>query len=288
MLLEFLFLERLLFMLSLKGRIGCVALLALGVLCSSSQAKAQTLLRYKFKPGDKLRYQMEQKMNMVMTVMGNNVTMDMTQTVDMTWDIKSVDQDGKAKMTQKFDRMRFTMSGPPPVGKVEYDSKEGKLPEGLIGQSIGPILEAMAGAEFSAVMDARGRVSDVKAPEKVTEALKKLAGGAGMGEMFSEENMKHMISQSGIALPEEAVAKGKSWEQKVDMKMPFGKMDVRNTFTYEGPTTREGAKLEQIAIKPKATLESDPNAAIKMKLNSKKRRELPILIMWPGAWLSRA
>jgi hypothetical protein len=261
------FLERVLPMLSFKGRVGYVGLLALGVLCTGAQAQAQTLLRYKFKPGEKLRYQMEQKMNMVMTVTGREVTADMTQTIDMSWEIKSVDQNGKAKMTQKFDRVRFTMNGPPPIGKVEYDSKEGTMPAGPFG----PIFKAMAGAEFSAVMDPRGKVSDVKAPEKLAEVFKKLPG-SGAGEMLSEEGLKHMISQSGIILPEEAVAKGKSWEQKVDMKMPFGKIDVRNTFTYEGPTTRGGAKLEQIAIQPKANLEADPNAAIKLKLNSQEAK----------------
>src|SRR5262249_6666756 len=158
--------ERLCPMTLRQGGIGWVGLLAAVVcLAGGRPAPAQTTLRYKFKEGDKLRYAMEQKTNMEMMVAGQNIQMEIGQNVGMTWNVLSVGKDGKAKITQKFDRIRFTMEGGP-TGKVEYDSQVGKAPEGPIGEVLGPILKAMAGAEFQATMDPQGRLSDIKAPEK--------------------------------------------------------------------------------------------------------------------------
>src|SRR5439155_25094628 len=172
--------------------------------------------RYQFKAGDKLPYEMEQKMQMTMNVAGQAVEMSMTQQQDFLWEIKSVDKDGKAKVAQRFERIRFVMDGP--MGKTEYDSKEGKEPEDVIGKAIIPIFKALAGAEFTLDMDSRGVMSNLKMPEKLIEAINDAtgAGAAGLGSMFDEEGMKRMLSQSGLILPEEAVTKGKSWEQKLD------------------------------------------------------------------------
>jgi hypothetical protein len=260
-------------MMLCNGRIGWVGVLVICLGGAAAPARAQGVLRYKFQQGEKLNYEVEQKINMQMNVMGNNVTMDMTENIDTTWDIKSVDKDGKAKMTQKFDRVRFTMTAPMPIGRIEYDSKDGKLPEGPFGQLLGPFFEAMAGSEFTLSMDATGKVSDVVVPEKFTEAMKKVQNpGAAGGDMFSPEGMKNLISQSGLVLPNEAATKGKTWERKVDIKSPLGKMETVSTNTFAGSVTRGDKKLEQVDITTKLTLESDPNAQISAQLKSQEAK----------------
>jgi hypothetical protein len=247
-------------------KVPVIGLLALVLAGSAAPARAQDILRYKFKAGEKLRYGLEQKMKMEMTIQGNQVTIGMDQVIDFGWNIKNVDKDGKATMTQTFERVRMNMNTP--QGKVEYDSKDGKLPEGPFGELLGPLLKSMAGLNIGVSMDARGQISNVEIPKEFTDALKNSPAAAGAGDMFSQEGMKRMISQSGLVLPEGAPVKGKNWDTKVEMKMPFGTMKVVNDITYEGPVTREGVKVEQFAVKPKATLEADPNAQISATLKS--------------------
>jgi hypothetical protein len=253
-------------------RLASVGLLAaVMLLVNAAPAPAQATLRYKFKKGDKLNYVMEQKIAMTMSVAGKDIAMDMAQTIDTTWSVASVDEDGKAKMTQTITRVRFTMDGP--TGKVDYDSKEGKEPEGLIGKMIGPIFSALAGADIDLSMDATGKVSDVKVPDKLSKAVKNLpGGGAGLGEMFSEDGLKQVIDQSGLVLPKEPVAKGKSWEQKVEFKSAGGKMNVVSTNTYEGAVKKDGKELERVSLKPVMTLTPDPDAQAKITLKSQEAK----------------
>jgi hypothetical protein len=246
-----------------KARVACLGLLLATL---AAPAQAQTTLRYKFKDGDQLNYEMVQKMAMKMNVQGMEVAMDMNQTITMSWNVLTVDKDGNAKMNQKIERVRFTMEGGP-IGKVEYDSKEGKAPEGPIGQVLAPIFGALAGSEIALTMDPMGHMKDIKVPEKLVKALKDVPGaGAGFSDMFSEEGLKNMLNQGGLVLPAEPVTKGKTWNQKLEVKMPFGKMMVDNVYTYEGPVTKDGRQLEQVSLKPSVKMDADPNAQVAMKL----------------------
>jgi hypothetical protein len=244
--------------------------LVVGLLINGQWASAQTILRYKFKQGEKLNYEADDKTKMAMTVGGQNIDMDITQTIGMAWEIKSVGKDGKTRMSQKFDRVRFSMSGLPGGGKMEFDSKDGKVPEGPVGQMIGPMLKALASAEFELTMDPQGKISDLKVPQKLAESFKSLPGGGAAGGMMTEEGLKHMIEQASLILPSEAVTTGKTWDYKSEMKMPSGgpKMKVDNQCTYDGPATVNGKKLEKITMKPKISMEADENAPFKVKLKN--------------------
>jgi hypothetical protein len=255
-------------MLATKIKMPLLGVLAAFGLCfATAEAQAQTLLRYKFKTGDKLQYVMEQKMNMKMDFGGQQITAETTQTVELSWNITGVEPDGKAKMTQRIDRIKFDMNGPPPIGKVEYDSKTGKEAEGAIGGIVTPIFKAMAGAEFTATMDARGDVSNIKVPEKLTETIKKAGGAPGFDQMFGEDALKQMVGQGGLVLPEKAVAKDATWSKDLEMKLPFGNMKVDTKYTYDGPAAEGGKMLEKITMKPKVTMAPAAGAqvAIKMK-----------------------
>jgi len=242
-------------------------LLTAVVLClGAAPTQAQTTLRYQFKAGDKLNYDMEQKTDVKMNVGGQDMTMKVHQHIGMTWKVLEVSPEGKARILQKIEGIRMTMDAPGLLGKVEYDSKIGKEPEGPIGKALGPIFTALSGSEFHVTMNARGEISDVQVPERLTEVLKKAAGGVpGLGEMFSADSLKRMINQGGVVLPKEAVAKGMTWTQKMDTKMPFGTMKVTNTMTYDGPAG-EGKNLQKIAVSPVVSLDPDPNAPIAIKM----------------------
>jgi hypothetical protein len=253
-----------------RTALGLLALLLAGA--AAEPAAAQTTLRYKFKKGEKLNYVMEQKMKMAMNLAGQDIETEMGQTIDMSWEIKEVDAEGNATIAQKFDRVRFKMDGGP-VGNIDYDSKDGKEPEGPVGKLISPMLKALSDVEMSITMDTRGKVSNAKVPEKVVKALKNMpGGGAGLGEMFSEESLKHMMDQSGLVLPKEAISKGKTWDQNMEMKTGMATMKMEMVNTLESPVKRDGKDLERISQKPNIAFNFNDNLPVKIKLKSQDNK----------------
>jgi Family of unknown function (DUF6263) len=233
---------------------------------TAAAATAQTTLRYKFKEGETLKYVLEQKMKMNMDVMGNNIEMNMNQTSDMTWSVGKVDDKGNAKITVKFGRQKMSMKSP--MGNVDVDSNNSQEPDDQLGQVLFKVVKALAGMEVSGTLSPLGEYSDVVVPEKALKEFQDLPGSANLGDMFSPEGIKRMMSQSGLIMPKEAISKGKTWKSKTDMKLPIGKMIAEVDYTYGGPEDKDGRSLEKIALKPKATLEPDPNSPIVMKLKA--------------------
>lgn len=242
-----------------------VALLAAWSLTAATAA-AQTTLRYQFKEGDNLKYTIDQKMKMTMDIMGKAIDMNMNQTSDMVWSIKSVDSQGNAKIAVKFGRNKMTMDGP--QGKTQVDSESTQEPDDPVGQILYKVIKGLSGLEVSGTISATGEYSDIKVPEKAVKELQNLPGGEMFGDMFSADGIKRMMSQSGLVMPKEAIEKGKTWKSKSDLKMPFGKMIAEIEYTYAGPTEKDGRMLEKITLKPKATIEPSPDAKFAMKLKS--------------------
>lgn len=237
------------------------------VLATGGLARAQTTLAYKFKEGDKLNYDVQQKMKMTTSVMDKDIEIRMDQNMDMTWEVLKVEESGAAQVKMLFTRTRMSMSGP--MGKVEIDSKDPKEVNDPTGKALAQVVEAIAGMELTLTMEPNGEMKNVKIPQAVKDKLKKLPNAAAMGDMFSEEGFKKMV-QGGMVLPKGAVTKGKSWEQKMDMKMPFGKMTGDIQFTYEGTETKDDVKLDKISLKPNIKLETDPKSPFQMKVKEQE------------------
>src|SRR5262249_11034826 len=147
--------------------------------------------------------------------------MDSHHVIDVVWTIQSVDADGKAKMTQRIERVRLAMDTP--KTRVQFDSKDGKAADATLEP-----VRALIGLELAVTMDARGEISEVKLPD---DALKVLKGPktAGLGELFSSEGLKKMLNESVLPLPHGAVAKGKSWKRKLGLKL-FGDVKLEDVY----------------------------------------------------------
>jgi hypothetical protein len=211
---------------------------------------------------------MDQTQKQAINVMGMEIEQTMTQTMEMSWNVSSV-KDGKAQLTQTIERIRMKMDSA--FAPFEFDSKDGKEPEGPLGPVLGPLFAAMAGAEFTATMNEQGEVSDVKVSEKLLEAIKANPALQQFGGGFTEEGLKNMMSQSGSSiLPKTAVKKGDTWDQKLELKQPpLGVMKMNNTYTYGGPEEKDGATLEKIDVKTEMTIEPIENAAAQFEIKVK-------------------
>jgi hypothetical protein len=226
--------------------------------------RAETL-RWKFKPGEVVRYTMVQETSLDEKGQGLEAKTSLSQTVDLHWGVKSVSPDGVADMTQTIDRVRTKIQGPGQT--FEFDSDSGKAPEGPAAQVLGPMLKSLVGSEFSFKMNGRGELSEIKVPQKLLESLRQAGPAAAANNMFSEEGMKNLISQSNLTLPESALESGKSWTQQSKVPFPMiGTMVLDKTYTYTGPDPKDPT-LRLITLETKIKLEpaADANVAVNIK-----------------------
>jgi hypothetical protein len=225
------------------ARLAAVALLA----CAAA-APAQTTLRYQFKAGQVLDYVADAKMKMNTAVDGKDVEIGMTMTMEMSWKVAKVLDGGDAKLEIKYDRVKMVMDAPEPVGRLTLDSADKEEPDNPVGRQMHAMLKVLCGSAMTATMTARGEIKDAKVPKELDELLQKFGGGpaGGLGD-----------AMNFLVLPQGAVTRGKTWDDKREMSMPMVKAVVDTKYTYDGPATLAGVKLEKILYKPRMTFQID-------------------------------
>jgi hypothetical protein len=253
-----------------RSKLAIFSLMFVGALCAAP-VPDDADLRYKFKEGDKLGYELEQKVKMEMSIGGQDIIVDMDMTMTCTWKIDSVDKDGKAKMTQTISRIQLKMTHP--QGQFEYDSKDGKEPDDPVAtKTLGPI-KALVDADVGMTMDARGKIGDVKIPDSVKDAWKKAGNAQGLGDLGSADGIKKLVEMSGVVLPEGSIAKGKSWDSKSEIAMDkgLGKMIQETKHTYDGEEKHDGKNLQKISSVITQSIEPGKDAPeIKVKSQDSK------------------
>ena len=249
--------------------IDCCALLA-ALLFAATTSAAEPGLIYKFKVGDETKYVLKQSMKMEMTTpqIPNPVASNMTQIMSFKTVVDEVTPEGAAKQRQTITRIQMTVkSDAPGAPSLEYDSAAEEEPTGPLAGVMLQSIKPLVGAEFLQTISARGEISEVVVPESVTAALKKNPGAAAMGDAFSADGIKQISSQAAISFPEKPLTVGDKWDQKIEMKLPFGKLITTKTTTYAGSGDNG---MERLGVALKVDSEPAPNAAASLKVTAGK------------------
>lgn len=211
-----------------------LTLAALAMATATAPARGDETLRWKFTKGEKLTYRMVIKTASRPEPAGAIPAMSMTQTMEMTWLVKDVSPDGDAAMDQTVDRLVFEMTGAP-GGDLRFDSDRAEKLEGA-GAAVEPLFRGLVGSPVALAMTARGEVKDVKIPAKIVDALKSVPNAAAAGAMLTEEGFKSTTTQASLNLPAAPIARGHRWDETKHVDLPFGRMNMKVTYTYEGPS----------------------------------------------------
>lgn len=236
------------------------------VVASAAAARAEQALAWKFKVGDKAQYVLVQESNILIDANGVEFDVEMNQTLDLTWTVKSVADDGTAELVQTVDRVIMKMATPF-TGEFSYDSASGQDGEGQVWEMMGPLIKGMVGAEFTMKVTPAGEVTDIELPQGLGRALR--GGGRGgrgggfsammMGGGFSEESIKEIIQRSFVLLPSGAAADGAQWSQTFVANMgPLGKQTTAIQYTLEG--CDEATGLVRIGSTTELSMEAPENA----------------------------
>lgn len=241
---------------------------------SVSPAAAGEKLAWKFESGEELQYATLQKMEVAVDAGGIEIIFEVDQALDLTWKVKSVNDDGSATLTQSIDRLQFRMNSGF-TGEFAYDSSAGEEGEGMIWERMGPILSGLTTGTTEVTITPTGEVKDVVLSDELTEAFTAAeegqdgaAGGlfALLGIGMDAETVKLAIADSVIELPAEAQDAGGSWGNTTELEMGPAKQITEKTFTFEGSEERDGMKLAKIMLASEMMLEIDEDNEAEVEL----------------------
>lgn len=226
-------------------RLLCALLIA-AASTTASVAPAEETLRWKFEPGQELRYQVVQQTDTNMDAgPAGQITTGTTQTIDMVWKVEAVNDDGSARMRHEIERVQMSMTAPMNQG-FAFDTASAEPPEGL-ATLLAPAFNALVESGYKVTVSPTGELSDIEASEELVQAIKNLPGAGGAGQ--GEDALKAMASPVAVPLPAEAVEPGAEWTRSTgELAVPmFGKMQVETTFTYKGPRKMSGKPMQVLA-----------------------------------------
>jgi len=212
---------------------------------SSNSALSAEPLVWKFTAGDQHYYQMIQEMQMSMDLgpTGNTET-SFKQTMDMVWKVESLNEDGSAKVTQHFNRIRMDINAPG-QDPVQFDTQSEDAPQGYAAM-LAPMMTALTTDKFTMTMAPNGEISNVEIPKAFTEAISRGPGAAMMGGFATEEGLKKMAKQGSLTLPTPAdLTEGHEWSTSIDIDNPAaGKITIDTTYRYAGAREIDGQQFE--------------------------------------------
>ncbi|MEZ6124398.1 MAG: DUF6263 family protein [Planctomycetaceae bacterium] len=230
---------------------------------STANLQAQGVqLRWKFRSQESLNYTVLQNMETVMVVGDNEVKQAMNQSMDMTWNIKSVAAGGDTVMDQVVSRIQMKMAGGP-AGDVQFDTSNPQKSENPIINSMGEVFRKIVNQAFTIHMKPTGEIGEVQVPQELIEAIKNSA--AGSSNALNEDTLKQMMKQSAVTLPAGPVKAGDTWNSRQSVQLPFGTMEIQSQMTL---TEVDASGNAIINIKPEISVAPREGAPVKMSLNN--------------------
>lgn len=271
-------------------RYRCFVVLAVvGGWVSVSRADDPRPLRWNFQAGQRSHYVSTQELTVDVTMRGRPNRMHSKQTIDLTWLVESVDDDGNAHVVQTTTRMRVKGEGGP-GGNINLDSAvndqpadgkpgdgkpaEGKPAEGDDQNDDAGKAQAMKDEPLTLLVnqpirltiDPRGEIVDVELPKELQQQLKE-SGSEEVAFLLSKDNLKQMTSMNTLAFPDEPLSAGDTWKKESDVPDPMvGKQHITTTYRYEGRAEVGGKSLDKITASAKAALPKPPRGLPPMTL----------------------
>jgi Family of unknown function (DUF6263) len=255
----------------MKRFAGLIGLLISLTIALGSQGRAAegTLLRWNFKAGERLRYELRCKNEI--KVKGAPVppvdnTVDLT--VEWTWKVVAVDEQGTAELRMRVDRvLAVSRLG---TESSRYDSR-GKTGEPPGSQPMADVYRALLAAELLVKLDSRGRVIEAKVPAGVMEALRNSSFNVSedAGSLFSDKGLKNLIAQVIPQLPEKPVDPGSAWTTDLEMAVP----PIKISLQYQekvASLTGEAARIDAL-IRTTMVPEVNSRVSVSMKRQSGTR-----------------
>lgn len=240
------------------------------VFCAAAAPAAEKPLRWKLKPGEVFDVRFAQQSETKTSVLSKTIEVSVDMTMDMRWQVASVDQDGSAQLKQSFTRLSVTMNSPN-VGLVKFDTaSDDPLTE--LAEPLADSIEPLIGAEFVIKMSNRGEILAVTLSDETLAVFAEAPVNSQLKSLFTKDGLSEMLRQSAAVLPEQPVDEGATWESQSRTQAPVGTLKQTNHYTHAGTEQREGKTLDKITVRTMLELvEPKEQPAAKLALKQQQQ-----------------
>jgi hypothetical protein len=246
--------------------------IALGLLAilAPRAARAQVKLEYKFPEGQKQTYKSKVKTSQVLTLMGQAIPTDATETIVSSSTIGKKRPDNTIPVEEKVESLNVELSLPGGIN-VAFDSKDPnpKVDNPQLSFLV-DIYKLVSGVSYTVVLDANKKVKAVEGAEKILEKAE------GANEMVKQalksrldaQRLKTQFEQSHSNLPDVLARKGEPWERDEVLDIGSGQtLSFHKKYEYAGEQKKGAATLDKIDVKTtKVAYAMDPNSPSPLKV----------------------
>jgi hypothetical protein len=244
-------------------------------------------LQYNMKKGEIYKHNMASNTDLVMTVMGQEMKINMAMYMKMTYEVKDVRNGGDYALEVKFKEMKLAPGG----ASMSFDSNTSDSIVTI--ENPGLLFRAIIDKPFEIVIDKIGKVQsitgmekfheyilgsfDENLPEEVKQQIITQVGG-----QFTEQSFKSQFEQSTGCFPDKPVKIGDKWNNKSSIRVSTNitvnlDMDTRlksvedsvATVSFEGTiSTPEGSVQEINGISAKMNIKGSHKGTMKLNMNT--------------------
>jgi Family of unknown function (DUF6263) len=236
----------------------------------SGALEAQTLLRWKLKPGESFSVHTQQQTESQVAFGAKSAKTKIEDELYLTWVVAAAD-DEAVTIRQTIQRIVVNMVGRD-AAAVQFDSASKARPTGQ-AVSLASSLKPLVGAEFELKMSARGEMLEVKpvneaatslfaSDEKPTEA-----GGASRG------SLQQLLRQPLVILSADAVKEGSNWTISNKLATSAGPMVQETAYSLVEISEQGGKSMAKIAARSKLSPEEGNSGKSGSRMTIKDQKQ---------------
>ncbi|MFO0890905.1 MAG: DUF6263 family protein [Isosphaeraceae bacterium] len=244
--------------------------LGLSLIAAPETVQAQVKLEYKFREGQAQTYKSTVKTTQVLTLMGQEIPTDATETIVSSQKVGAKRSDGTIPVEDKVESLAVELALPMGI-MISFDSKN---PDNKVDNPqlavIADIYKLISQVGYTVVLDAQNKVKAIEGAEKILEQADKLNDAAkqSIRSRLDAQQLKKQFQESHGNLPDVLARKGEPWERDETLDIGSGQtLSFHKKYEYVGEEKKDGAMLDKIAVKTtEVKYAMDPNSPSPLKV----------------------
>ena len=223
-----------------------LAVLTLWTTCHAVVAQSQPT-RWRLESDDRFQIEIEQATEMVSEVDQRSQTSRNQMTLNMSWRVTTVDDDGVASLVQTLDRIRLQAQVPTPTGAREVDLDTGDS-QGLKGlaKQLYQLVSPLIGTEALVRIDPRGKIVSVEIPPESIEILRHAPASMQIRNVLTPEGIKQLFGLATVELPDANLDEQPAWTVRNEVTSALGHFEQTLEYTARRDDQASGFVIDMV------------------------------------------